>query len=396
MEVKQIATMLNEITNEILGKENLVAEDLSNITDVGTEIFNAQAIDAYVKSLINHIGKVVFVNRAYKGGTPSVLMDGWEYGSVLEKITVSALPQATENESWALIDGESYDPHVFHQPQVEAKFYNSKVTFEIDMSFAEKQVKQSFSSATQLNGFISMIETSIQNSMTIKLDSLIQRTLNRMISDTIYDDYSTEGGPMESLSSKSGIKAVNLLYLYNTEQAALDANWVNLTAAQAIKNPGFIRFAAYTIGLYMDRLTRISTLFNVGHKERFTPSDKLHTVLLSEFRRAADVYLQSDTFHDEYTRLTQAEVVPYWQGSGTDYAFSNTSKIIVKLANNSSLEFTGVIGFFFDRDALGVANLDRRVTSSYNPKGEFYNEFHKADAGYFVDYNENAVVFFVA
>lgn len=396
MEVKQIATMLNEITNEILGKENLVAEDLSNITDVGTEIFNAQAIDAYVKSLINHIGKVVFVNRAYKGGTPSVLMDGWEYGSVLEKITVSALPQATENESWALIDGESYDPHVFHQPQVEAKFYNSKVTFEIDMSFAEKQVKQSFSSATQLNGFISMIETSIQNSMTIKLDSLIQRTLNRMISDTIYDDYSTEGGPMESLSSKSGIKAVNLLYLYNTEQAALDANWVNLTAAQAIKNPGFIRFAAYTIGLYTDRLTRISTLFNVGHKERFTPSDKLHTVLLSEFRRAADVYLQSDTFHDEYTRLTQAEVVPYWQGSGTDYAFSNTSKIIVKLSDNSSLEFTGVIGFFFDRDALGVANLDRRVTSSYNPKGEFYNEFHKADAGYFVDYNENAVVFFVA
>lgn len=396
MEVKQIATMLNEITNEILGKENLVAEDLSNITDVGTEIFNAQAIDAYVKSLINHIGKVVFVNRAYKGGTPSVLMDGWEYGSVLEKITVSALPQATENESWALIDGESYDPHVFHQPQVEAKFYNSKVTFEIDMSFAEKQVKQSFSSATQLNGFISMIETSIQNSMTIKLDSLIQRTLNRMISDTIYDDYSTEGGPMESLSSKSGIKAVNLLYLYNTEQAALDANWVNLTAAQAIKNPGFIRFAAYTIGLYTDRLTRISTLFNVGHKERFTPSDKLHTVLLSEFRRAADVYLQSDTFHDEYTKLTQAEVVPYWQGSGTDYSFSNTSKIIVKVSENSSLEFTGVIGFFFDRDALGVANLDRRVTSSYNPKGEFYNEFHKADAGYFVDYNENAVVFFVA
>ena len=83
MEVKQIASLMNEVTNEILGKEGLVAEDLNNIVDVGTEIFNANAVDAYVKSLVNHIGKVVFVNRVYAGSAPSVMMDGWEYGSIL-------------------------------------------------------------------------------------------------------------------------------------------------------------------------------------------------------------------------------------------------------------------------------------------------------------------------
>lgn len=396
MEVKQIATMMNEITNEILGKENLVAEDLGNIVDVGTEIFNAEAVDAYVKSLINHIGKVVFVNRIYTGGAPSVVMDGWEFGSILEKITVTKLPEAVENDSWKLEDGQSYDPYVFHQPEVAAKFYNKKVTFEIEMSFAERQVKQSFSSATQLNGFISMIETSIQNSMTIKLDSLVERTINKAIADTIYDDYSTAGGPMGDLTEKSGIKAVNLLYLYNTKQAAVVTDWVNLTAAQAVQDPGFIRFAAYIMGLYTDRLTKISTLFNIGGLERFTPSEARHTILLSEFRRAADVYLQSDTYHEEYTKLVNSEVVPYWQASGKDYAFSNTSKIIYKTGENSSLEFPGVIGIMFDRNALGVANMDRRVTSAYNPKGEFYNNFYKMDAGYFVDGNENTVVFFVA
>ena len=395
MEVKQIASMMNEVTNEILGKENLVAEDLNNIVDVGTEIFNANAVDAYVKSLVNHIGKVVFVNRIYTGGTPSVLMDGWEFGSILEKVTVTKLPEAVENESWKLEDGESYDPFVFHQPEVAAKFYNKKVTFEIEMSFAEMQVKQSFSSAEQLNGFISMIETSIQNSMTIKLDSLITRTINKAIADTMIDDF-TSGGSLSQFSSGSGIKAVNLLYLYNTKMAALDASWTNLTAAQAITNPGFIRFAAYTMGLYVDRLTKISTLFNIGGLERFTPSSDLHSIMLSEFRRAADVYLQSDTYHDEYTKLTQAEVVPYWQGPGTDYEFSNTSKIIYKTGENTQVEMTGVLGVMFDRNALGVANLNRRVTSSYNPKGEFYNNFYKADAGYFVDGNENVVVFFVA
>lgn len=399
MDVKQIYAMMNTITGEILGKTDLVAEDLGNIVDVGTEIFNANAVDAYVRSLVNHIGKVIFVDRVYAGSAPSVVMDGWQFGSILEKVTSDQLPEAVENESWELQDGQSYDPHVFHAPHVSAKFYNKRVTFEIEMSFTEMQVKQSFSSVMQLNGFISMIQTSVANSMTVKLDSLVERTINKVISDTIYDDYKDAQGALDptDLPLSSGIKAVNLLYLYNTEQAALiGASYVPLTAAQAVKDPGFIRYAAYTIGLYKDRLAKMSTLFNIGGKERFTPADALHVVLLSEFRRAADVFLQSDTFHDEYTKIVDSEVVPYWQGSGQTYAFADTSSIIYKLGENSSVTYSGVLGIMFDRNALGVANMDRRVTTSYNPKGEFFNNFYKMDAGYFVDGNENAVVFFVA
>ena len=390
MEVKQIATIMNSITNEILGTQNIVSEDLSNIVDVGTQIFNADAVDAYVKSLVNHIGKVVFVDRLYKGTAPSVLMDGWEYGSVLEKITSDELPEAVENDSWKLEDGQSYDPHEFHAPQVSAKFFNKRVTFEIEMSFTEIQIKQSFSSATQLNGFISMIQTSVENSMTVKLDSLIARTMNNMIAETIFSDYNTDGTTLGTLTGKSGIKAVNLLYLYNNTYGA------TLTPAKAVTAPDFIRFAAYVIGLYKDRLTKMSTLFNIGKKERFTPNDSLNVVLLSEFRRAADVFLQSETFHEEYTKLIDAEVVPFWQASGNDYSFANTSHIKVKTVDNHIVETTGILGFMFDRNALGVSNLDRRVTTSYNPKGEYYNNFYKMDAGYFNDGNENAVVFFVA
>ena len=49
----------------------------------------------------------------------------------------------------------------------------------------------------------------------------------------------------------------------------------------------------------------------------------------------------------------------------------------------------------FDRDAVGVSNLDRRVTTNYNAKGEFYNNFFKMDCGAFNDLNENFIVFFV-
>lgn len=384
MEVKQIYELMNIVTGEILGTETVVNEDLSNIVDIGAEIFNASAIDAYVKSLVNHIGRVIFVNRPYSGNIPGVLMDGWEFGSVMEKLTAE-LPDATENESWELTDGESYDPNIFYKPVVSAKFFNKKVTFEVPMSFTEMQVKQSFSNAEQLNGFLSMLYNAIDKSMTIKIDALVMRTIDNMIGETIVDDY----GDSE-LASTSGVKAINLLYLYNEK---FDAE---LTADDAITSPEFIRFASFEMGVYMSRLSKISTLFNIGGKDRFTPADMLHVVMLSDFKKSADVYLQSDVFHDDFTRLPNADIVPYWQGSGTSYAFDDVSSINIKTASGETVSASGILCVMFDRDALGVTNLDRRVTTNYNAKAEFYNNWFKFDAGYFNDTNENFVVFFVA
>lgn len=384
MDVKQIYDLMNTVTGEILGKSDIVQEDLSNIVDVGTEVFGATSVDNYVKTLVNHIGKVVFVNRVYSGGAPSVLMDGWEFGSVLEKISAD-LPTASENKSWELTDGEEYKQDIFVQPKVSAKFFNSKVTFEVAMSFTERQVKESFSNASQLNGFISMLYNSVDKSMTIKIDSLIARTINNMIAETIHADYDST-----DLSTKSGIKAVNLLYLYNQKFGG------TLTASEAINNADFIRFASYTMGLYRDRMSKISTLFNIGGKERFTSSEYLHTILLADFVNGADVYLNSDTFHNEMVKLPKAERVPYWQASGTDFSFESVSKINVKCASGETIVAGGILGVMFDRDSLGVCNLDKRVTTAYNAKAEFYNNFFKFDCGYYNDTNENFVVFFVA
>ena len=380
---------MNSVSQEVLGKTDLVHEDLTGILDMGTEVFNQNAIDNYVKSLVNHIGKVVFVNRPYSGKVPSVLMDAWEFGSVMEKISAD-IPQAEENESWNLTDGTEYKQDVFHKPTVTAKFFNSKVTFEVPVSITERQVKESFSSAAQLNGFLSMIYNAVDKSMTIKTDALIMRTINNMIAETLDADKAAFGGATVNYSSASTVRCVNLLKLYNTAKGA------KLTAATAILDPEFIRFAAYQMGLYADRLGSISTLFNVGGKERFTPKDALHTVLLSDFAKAAQAYLYADTYHNEQVLLPKAETVPSWQATGKDYAFANVSKIDVKSASGATVSVSGVLGVMFDRDALGVTNLDKRVTTNYNAKAEFFNNYYKFDAAYFNDTNENFVVFFIA
>lgn len=381
MEVKQIYTLVNNVTNEVLGKTDLINEDLSNVVDLGTEIYNANAVDNYVKSLVNHIGKVIFVNRPYSGKVPSVLMDGWEFGSVLEKITAE-IPTAQENESWDLQDGQEYKQDIFYKPTVTAKFFNSKVTFEVPLSITEKQVKESFSNATQLNGFLSMLYDAVDKSMTIKTDALIMRTINNMIVTTF------ENEPQNGFA-----RAINLLNLYNTKFNQ------TLTAANAIYDKDFIRFASYQIALYSDRLATISTLFNVGGKTRYTDKNNLHVVLLSDFAKGANTYLYSDTFHNDFVKLPNAETVPFWQGSGVNYNFTDISTIkTTKTVEGNPVNTTisGVLGVMFDRNALGVANLDKRVTSNYNAKAEFFNNWYKFDCSYFNDTNENFIVFYIA
>lgn len=390
MQVKQIYTLINSVSKEVLGNSELISEDLTGLVDLGNEVFNQNAVDNYVKSLVNHIGKVVFVNRPYAGKIPSVLMDAWEFGSVLEKISAD-LPEAEENKSWELTDGTDYSQDVFHKPKVTAKFFNSKVTFEVPVSITERQVKESFTNAEQLNAFLSMIYNAVEKSITIKTDALIMRTINNMIAQTLLADVESFGGASNTdYTSASTARCVNLLKLYN------DNKGTTLTAAKALTDPEFIKFASYTIGLYTDRLASISSAFNIGGKPRFTPRENLHVVLLSDFEKAARAYLYSDTYNKEQVLLPNAESVPFWQGSGTRYDFSSTAHIKIKETSGKTIEISGVLGVMFDRDALGVCNLNRRVTTNYNAKAEFFNNYYKFDAGYFNDTNENFVVFFVA
>lgn len=392
MKVEQIYSLVNSITQEVLGDEAILNEDLSNVVSIGQSIEGAIGIDNYVKKLVDHIGKVIFVDRAYSGTTPSVVRDAWEFGSILEKIQAD-MPEAMESDTWSLVNGQSYDPNIFYQPNVSALFFNDRVAYDIRVSFTERQVKSSFSSPTQLNGFLSMIFNSVEKSMSIKLDELVMRTINSMIAQTLYAE-----APSTPYGNRTGLKAVNVLKLYNERFNK------SLTAQACVTDPDFIRYCAYLMSLYTDRLAKMSTMFNIGQKQRFTPKNDLSIVLLSEFKESAGVYLQSDTFHDNFVALPQAESVPYWQGSGQDYSFANNSMIDVTIKkldpeaspNTKRVIARGVLGIMFDRNAVGVANLDRRVTSSYNPRAEFFTNFYKMDAGYYMDHTENFVVFYAA
>mgnify|MGYP007097133391 FL=1 len=385
MQVSQIFEIVNDALKQTDGNLPLLQEDLSNIIDVGNSIFNANSFDNYVKKLVDRIGKVVFVIRPYSGLAPSIYMDSVIWGSVTQKIS-SAVPEAVENESYELVNGATYDPNQVNLPDVYVKFFSKYVTFEVDRTITEKQLRSAFTGVAELDGFISMIFNEISKAFTIAIDNLIMRTINSAIADTLYKDYNSG----TEFTGASHTRAVNLLYLYNQRYST------TLTAAQAVTTPEFVRFASYYMALYSDRLSRVSTLFNVGETQKFTPKEEQHFILLSEFARSADVFLQSDVYHNELTAITKYEVVPYWQGSGNDYAFDSTSTINVISGSGNTVTASGILGVMFDRYALGVTNIEQWVNTQYNAKADFINYFYKYKAGYFNDLNENFVVFFVA
>lgn len=377
MKVNQIATILNEVFDEITGESAVVQEDLSNVVDVGRTIISSTEwgnnFENYVKKIIDKVGKSIFRDRVLSSSAPPIMRDAWSYGSVLEKIRCD-VPDYTENKEWDLAN---YQPDVFSftAPSVEVKYFNLKTTFQTKISIARKQVESAFRSADGVNRFFSMIENRIRMKMTMAADSLVYRTIANLIVE----------------KTKANVNVVNLLTEYNTLAGT------ELTAATALVNKDFLRYAAKTVMMYKEFVSRPSMLYNNEGYVTFTPAEDLIAIFLSDFAKALETSLYADTFNAEFVKLDGYTEIPYWQGSGNDNSYTERSKIIALPASNggtgAAQTVNNIVAVMFDRDAAMVCNEEPDVRSIYNPEGNFYNFWHTFDSSYFNDVSENCVVF---
>jgi len=378
MKMQQIAELVNSVTSEALGEENLLQEDLSNVVSVGDAIQNVMGLDNYVKKLCDRIGRTIFVDRVYSGEggiLSAIYRDGFEFGSIIQKVN-TILPEAMENEDWQLENLQSYDYSIFYQPNVSVKYFNDKTTWSIRLSFTEEQVKSAFNGPTELSSFIAMLHNSINNSMTVKEEELARRALNNLASHVI--------------ATNDGVTYVKLLTLYN---ATLPDSATPLDADEFMRTPEAVKFAIAYFYRIIDRLGTMSTLFNLEHTPKFTSKDRLSFIVLSDFETNIRAFVDSDTWHYEKIALPEHKTVTYWQGSGDDYAFSNVSKIDVKNSYGDTVNVSNIVAIAFDRDAVAVCNTKRKTDVAYNPAASFYTEFHKFETQMFTDSQENMVVF---
>lgn len=379
MKVNQIYEMLSTIYGEVTGKTDVIAENLSNIVDVGAELTSAEYRENYVKSLLNRIGRMVFVDRPYEGKAPDILREGWEWSSIMSKSRTKDF-EAVTNPAWALTKGESVDQYIYSPPEVQTTLYNTMNTWEIDCSFVNRQLKQSFTSAAEFDRFISMLRTQINNNQVQYIDELTMRTINNFIGHRI----------------ATNTAVIDVLASYNA------AFGQTLTAEAAPYSKEFLRHFAYLLLLYKSRMAEKTANFSSNDEgyTTFTPNEFLHVTILDVFGEALKIYLQSDTFHDDLVSIGEFDTISKWQGTGQGaaYTFDQISRINITvsgLTSSNTVNRSGIIGIMHDRDAMGIINEERRIEVAYNSRGEYWNNFFKVDTRLFNDPAENGIVFTV-
>ena len=391
MKITQLKDIINGtlsttgIIDQVTGAAPVANEDLSNIVDIGKTVisFTGQGnenYDSFMRNLIDQVGKVMFVDRKYTSQAPNILKDGWEYGSILQKVRCE-VPDARDNATWDLFNypvngGAAYpDPFELSKPSAQAKFFNSKATYEVPITLTDIQLRESFRSAEEFGRFVAVIENRIAMKITLINDGLIMATIDNLIGQTL---------------NGTGGKVVNLLALYNGASGTL-------TAAEALTDKEFLRFASATIAKYKKYVAQAGSLYNAGNYVTFTPAERLKFIANTEFAKALDAYLYSDTFNEEFVKLDGYSEVAFWQGSGTDNGDRLTVDVKIDVDGTATeVKNTGVLAVMFDDEAAAVCNQNYRVTSQYNGRGEYTNYFYKWDAMYMNDVEENCVVFTIA
>ena len=376
--VNQIFNIVNDVAKQTFGEKAISVVDTSTLVALGDAVLKSdENTENFTNTLVDRIGKTVFSTRAYTtDNAEGMVREPFEYGCILQKIYVD-LPDAKENNSWEIGKGNytpTFAPVI--KPTLKQKLFNKQTTWEIDVTIPDFMLRTAFTSATEMAVLIDAIFTSMENMMQIALENNKNLTRANFIASKLH--------------SNKPCGAINLLHLYNTLTSQ------TLTVDACMRDLGFLKWSTQQINLWAKRLSKMSTLFNDEGYKRFTPQSDLIVNVLQDYDSAINSYLQSDTYHNEMTKIASSySTVPYWQGSGLNYTFEDTSKIDVKIDETTTITETGIIAVLYDRDAMGVTITERRGTTQRNNKDEYTDYFNKATYGYFNDLSENGIVFYV-
>lgn len=390
MKVNQIASIMNDVFSEALG-ESIIQEDLGNIVSAGRIITSSSQFgdnfDNYCGSIVDKVGRVVLVDRVYRAKDLGIWADSWEYGSALEKIRCD-IGDYEDNCEWDLTTqgttgldyNENIQAHVeelfrFYPANVQAKYYNTKVTFKTVISIARKQLKSAFDSASNMARFIGMIENRVMSKMEIGRDQLQRRALVNLMAHNIH------------LGANSP-KCVDVKAEFEAAGGATISNF-----SAALKDPDFLRFLAKRITLDREFMTEPSVAYSDGTFYNHTPIEDSRLIVLADLDAGLKFNLYGDTYNEQFVKLDNYKTIPFWQSTADGNNIGARSRIYVTDSEGDSINQPAVLGVLFDRTAVMICNEEPEVRTQYNADGNFTNFFHCYDCSYYNDFDENSVVY---
>ena len=390
--VNQIYSIMNSLNAQANSGTALAATDTRSFISYGeaiTSLTDANR-ETWFTTLIDRIASTIIDNRKYAArGALGLWREPFEYGSILQKIH-SKMPAVVADPAWsAPSDLSSTNPFAPTAREIEQRMYNKISAFMIADTIPDVQLKTAFLDEQKMAAFLDSLMMTTQNAFERSVENLGRTCRSSLIATAVH---------------ANDAHYVKLLTNY---KAMLDDDdpEKNITAAQALHSRNFLRYASREIAIYIDRMQTLTDIYSADGYERFSPREYLNVAILNDFDKSVTSYLAADTYHEQLVELPDENkvVVPYWQGAGTDFSYSNNSKIYLtiprttgtdeQIAAGYTIEASNIIGVIYDSEAAGITIDERRTRSLYNPKDEFTNYWHKGREQYYVDVTHPHVVF---
>lgn len=369
MAVKQIYDIVNSVNKQTMGVTDLTVVDEQSLISLGETVLTTNGLaDTWLNSLAQRIGRTIISFREYKSKYSDMVLDSMQWGNIVQKIKVS-MPEATKDESYSLVEGQSVDMYKVANPEVKQTFFTSETPYQFYVTVKRNQLEEAFTSEGAMNGFIGAIYGEVQNAIELSLESLARNCINNFIGEKIKSQ-----------------KTINLLAMYKTETNK------TLTVKSCLHDKEFLAYCVSRINLYSKYMENMSTEYNDGTQKRHTPKSLQHLRVLEDFESRLETVVQYQAFRDNYVKLNNYHTTSFWQ------SIKKPDEINVKLANDEKpTQHTGIVAVLYDRDALGLYKKDSwNSTTPFNSAGGYYNTYYHHKELYFNDLSENFVVFVIA
>lgn len=376
METNQIYELINDVNAQTIGTENLTVLNTEQLVALGDYLFNSGSVDLWTNTLLSRIASTKISYRAYQSKLGIYAVSDITMGLIMQKIKVD-MPNAVEDVTTQLQDGESIDMYIVSKPTTHQKLFAKRTPATFFRTTQRKWLRESFTSESAMGSFLAAVQGEVNNKIELTQENLARLTMANFM----------------AIISQTSSRVVNLVTEYN----ALTDNDVP-TGEGALLDEGFCRYALGRMNKVAKYMETMSRLYNDGSVDRHSPIGSQRFVSLIDFRTALETQVQWAAFNERYVATKNGVEVPYWQSAkspfninlriheGTEDDTDEDEDVDITLSN--------VVGMIHDVDAFGTYRKEMDViTTPVNARGAYYNTFWHLNDLYFNDVSENGILF---
>lgn len=380
MSFVQIASILNDVREQVTGQQAAAPVNEYEFVSVGTTVLKA-GFDPVLGAITQVLARTIFSNRPYQRKFAGIRKNAQEWGAITRKLSVA--DKDFENDvRFDLIDGQSVDMFKVNKPIVlQVNFYGQTV-YEKSITIFRDQLNSAFQSSAQFGQFMAMIMQNVYDMLTQAEESLARLTIANFA--------------LGKIAANNGV--IHLLTEYNAETGA---SLTATTVYDPANFPAFIKWMYARVETLSEMMTERTGLYqiHVTGKEimRHTPKDKQNLMILTPILKEMEARVLADTFHKDMIEYKSVEAVNFWQAAQTPQTMQGAPAYLGAdgdiITADDPVTNNNVVGIIFDDEALGYTVIDEwAAPTPFNAKGGYTNQYWHNTKKWYNDFTEKGVI----